>query len=711
MSAALLLALAALQAASQFPQAGGPPVARKVPQVDTLHGIAVPDPYRWMEAMTSQETGDWARAEDRYTRRLLGGPARDSLRARIAAIAGGRRYGVPVRGGSRYYYVDADASFSRSRLIETDAGGKSRIVLHEDSLPGSGATRLARVAPSPDGRWLAWGTSTSGSSWLVLRVRDLHRSRDLGDSLTGLHSARSTLVWLPDGSGFYYERLVPPRAGEELSQRLGGETLWYHQTGTSQSADRLIYDPGIASQVLSTSISGDGRWLVMGQSEGGAPTNTVLVQDLRQPQAVVVPLIGTADAAYTFLGGFGDTLWFQTTLDAPRSRIVALNPRRPDRSEWRVVIPQSEDPVDPTIGAALIGEQLIVPYRHDAWMKVSVFDRTGRFSYDLKLPKVASIWTPFTGLPAGKEAMFVLSDFADPGTVYRLDVPTGGLTVFRQPQLVHDPQAFVTRQVFFHSKDGTRIPMFVSHRRDLTPSSGTPVLLYGYGAFGWSASPWFRPDVTAWMERGGMFAMPNIRGGGEYGQQWHEAGIRRNKQRAIDDMIAAAEWLIGSGWTSRGRLIINGGSASGMLAAAAMLQRPELFAAGTIDYPALDMVRLDHFTGGRQWRSDFGSTEDPEDFRALLAYSPYHAIRPGECYPPTLVLPGEKDETTVPMHAYKFIAALQAAQSCPNPVLLRVSWGAGHSAGATVEDSIDNWADQLSFMEYVMGSRGSLGAH
>jgi prolyl oligopeptidase len=699
-----LIVLALLQSPmGQTTGAARPPAARRVAQVDTLHGIAVADPYRWMEAMTSPEVTTWARAQDQFARGYAAmAPSRDSIRARIAAIASSRRFGIPLRGGSRYYYLDADASFSRRRLIEENSDGARRVLLHEDSLPGGPEARLQLTVPSPDGRWLAWGVSQRGSSWQTIRIRDLTTGRELADTLTGLNGGRTVIAWSPDGAGFYYERLPLPKPGEELSATIRGERLWYHRVGTGQDEDQLGYDPKDGEQFLTTSLSGDGRWLVIAQGLGGSPNNAVLVKDLRAKSAGFTRLVPDADAGYAFLGAVGDTLWFQTTLAAERSRIIAVDMRRPERSAWRTVVAESEDVIDPTIGAAMIGEHLILPYRHDAWMAVKVFHRTGRFAYDLALPKVASIWTGFVGQPLGREAMFVLSDFTDPGTVYRLDVPTGRLAVFRRPTLAHDPDAFVTRQVFFHSKDGTRIPMFLSHRRDLAPSPTTPVLMYGYGAFGWSASPWFRPDVAVWMERGGLFAIPNIRGGGEYGRPWHEAGIRRNKQNAIDDIVAAAEWLIGQGWTSRGRMVINGGSASGMVAGAVVVQRPELFAASTIDYPALDMVRFDRFTGGRQWRPDFGSTDDPEDFRALLAYSPYHGIKPGVCYPATLILPGDKDETTVPMHAYKFAAALQAAQACDRPILLRVSWGAGHSSGATIDDSIDNWADQIAFLERVL---------
>lgn len=697
MCALAVLVSMPLPAAAQH--GGHPPIARRAVVVDTIHGVAVADPYRWMEQMAAPEVRDWLRGQDTHARAWAAAvPERARFRRDIATIASSRRFGAPLRAGGRYYYVEADGSFSRRRLIEDDGRGARRIVLHEDSLPGGATARLGGFVPSPDGRRLAWGLTQGGSAWTTVRFRDLATGRDLSDTLTGQNGTRTGLVWARNGEGVYYERLPLPDPGQELSSTLRGERLWYHRLGTPQSADVLVYDPGHPDLFLGTALSADGCWLVLAVGVGGDPNNRVVVRDLCTPETGFIPLIAEAGAAWGFLGAVGSTLWFQTSADAPRSRITSVDLSRPGRPVWRSVVPESEDVIDPTIGAAFVGGHLIVPYRHDAWMRVRVFRADGVHAYDVRLPKVASIWSGFTGRSDEDEALFVLSDFADPGTVYALDVPGGETRPFRRPELGHDPDDFVTRQVFYRSKDGTRIPMFVSHHRSVRPGPSTPLLMYAYGAFNWSASPWFRPDVTVWMQSGGIFALPNIRGGGEYGRPWHEAGTGRRKQTAIDDVIAAGEFLVQAGWTSRERMAINGGSASGMVAGAVIAQRPDLFAASTIDYPALDMIRFDRFTGGRQWRADFGSTEDPEDFRALLAYSPYHNLRAGTCYPATMVLPGERDETTVPMHAYKFVAALQAAQGCARPVLLRVAWGAGHAAGATLEDSIDNWADQLAFL-------------
>lgn len=684
-----------------------PPRARRVDQRDVLFGREVRDPYRWME-QPSEELSRWVQGQDRFARDFAGAvPARAEFRDRIARASRVERFLPVAVVGDRYYVLQANGAFSRRSLVSIDANGQERILI------GSGDVaeghQLSAAAISPDGRWLAYGLTgrggtAGGGGWSEIRFRDLRSGGENGDRLTGvLAGSRSSMAWLPDGSGLYYERYpVPDRANPNAP--LGVERLFFHRPGTSQDQDRLILDPNDADQAMTTSVSADGRYLVVGIGTGGAVENRVLVGDAGAPGTPLISLIDSADAAYLFLGNSGDTLWFQTTSGAPNWRIVGIRASMP-RERWIEAVAENEDSFEPTIGATMIGQRFIVGYRHNAWLRVSVFETSGRKAYDLTLPKIASIWSGFIGSQHGDDAMYVVTDFADPGSLYRLKVKTGTSQVIRRPALAYDPDQFVTRQVFYPSKDGTMIPMFISSKRsaaDDGPVRSRPFIIYGYGAFSWAASPWFRPDLVGWMESGGAFAMPNIRGGGEFGEAWHEAAVRERKQVTIDDYLAASEWLIHQGYTTPSQLVANGGSASGAVVGAAVVQRPDLFAAVTLDYPALDMIRLDQFTGGRQWRPEFGSTEIREQFEALLAYSPYHNLRRGVCYPPTLVLPGELDPTTVPMHAYKFVAALQDAQGCGNPVLLRVSWGAGHSAGANLEDSIDNWADQLAFLARVL---------
>ncbi len=686
-----------------------PPVARRVDHVDTYHGVEVADPYRWLEDTGSPEAGAWVRAQDEHARRFVGGLPKEgageraAIRRRIARIADVTRYGVPQSTERGHFYFRADGSFSRRELELAPPGEKPRLMIAAADLGEE--TRLGRFVAHRGGRLVAYAVAATGSRWERWRVRDSATGRDLGDEVAGANRGGTSVFWAVGGSGFYYERYDLPAAGAERGQRLEGERLFFHRLGTPQAEDRLVYDPGKKDLAVASALTADGRYLVVQVSDQGSPKNRVLVRDLAAEDAGFVPLVAEADATYSFVGAEGPVFWFYTTAGAPRGRVIAVDLRRPERESWREVVPESADTIDTTLLATAAGGRLVVAYRKDAWLALEVFHPDGRRAYSVELPKVGSIWS-FAGHPDDPEAFFNLSDFTDPGTVYRLHLESGEISAFRRPQLAYDPDAFVTRQVFFTGKDGTRVSMFVAHRRGLELDGSHPLFLYGYGAFAWAASPWFQPQVTAWLEMGGVYALPNIRGGGEYGEAWHQAGIRRRKQTSIDDYLAAAEWLIAHRYTSRELLVANGGSASGPLVGAAVVQRPGLFAASVIDFPALDMLRLEEFTGGRRWRSDFGTTTDPDDFRALHAYSPVHNVRLGVCYPATLIAPGELDEATVPMHAYKFAAALQHAQECERPILLRVSWGAGHSYGATNEDSMDTWADQIAFLVRVLGLGG-----
>jgi prolyl oligopeptidase len=709
-SSSLLLALTLLVPGVMAAQDS--PVARRVDQVDVLFGRRIADPYRWMEQPSSEVTS-WITSQDRTARAFASGfSGRDRLRDIITRAAKVDRFSPVTSIGDQHYLVQADGSFSRRSLIMVRPDGRDSTIISDADLPSG--SRLTSISISPNGQTLAYGVSEGGatiggSSWSEIRFRDLKTGRDLPDRLTGLYGAgtRSGMAWLPDASGIYYERYpIPANAGERLTARLGAERLFFHRMGTIQRQDLMVYDPGNPDITMTTSVSVDGRHLVIGAGIGGAVENRVLVGSAAMPGTQLKALVDTADAAYLYLGSRGDTLWFQTTAAAPNWRIIAIHTSYPQQNHWIETVAEREDAMEPTIGAAMVGDRFIVGYRHNAWMDVKVFETSGRKAYDLQLPKIASIWTGFVGPQHQGRALYTVTDFADPGTLYNLDVATGTSTVVRRPTMAYDPDDFVIRQVVYQADDGTSIPMFIASKRSADDSATArrprPLILYGYGAFSWAASPWFRPDLVGWMESGGVFAMPNIRGGGEFGESWHLAGVTTKKQRTIDDYLAAAEYLVKEGYTTRGMLVGNGGSASGAVVGAAMVQRPDIFAAITLDYPALDMIRLDQFTGGRQWRSEFGSTEIKDELEALLAYSPYHNVKPGVCYPATLVLPGEVDQTTVPMHAYKFVAAMQNAQACERPIMLRVSWGAGHTAGANLEDSIENWADQLAFLIRVL---------
>lgn len=693
--------------------AQSPPAATRGGHVDRLHGVSVPDPYRWLEDLQSDATRAWARTQDAWTRDgLRSVPGRDWLVRTIGRAAEARRTSTPVRMGGRYFYTTSGTT-GGSRLIDgvwmrRSVNGRPILVVDGDSIARAGG-RVVLTAPSLDGRMLAFGVAASGSSWITLRIRDLDRGSDLPDTLTGLVSGRSSVSWHPDGARIYYSRFEQTAGGDLRTAALGDERVLVHRLGDAQSGDRLVFAPHEgAGWALGTTLTVDGGTLVVTAKEPSSQGNRVYLADPsgRREPTLLVP--GFSET-FTFVGSEGDVLWFQTDAAAPRGRVVAIDRRSPARERWRELIPERKETITNWLGVSAVGGHLAVGYLVDARHTVRVYATTGELRYELTLPRpMGSLWTGIVGRQNEPEAFYILSELADPGTVYRLDVATGRSTEFARSTTGVDPDRFLTRQVFYRGKDGTRIPMFLVERRD-RPSGPAPVWMYGYG-FDWAAAPWFQPAMVAWLELGGVFALPNTRGGTEYCEAWNAAGSRHNKQTAIDDYVAAAEHLIASGVTTRKLMVANASSAGGAIGGAALVQRPELFGAAVLDYPLLDMLRYDRFTGARTWAHEYGTVADAADFRALLAYSPYQAIREGVCYPPTLVAPGELDQTTPPLHAYKFVAALQHAQACEQPIGLRVAWGAGHAAGATTRDATEMWVDQLAFLIRALDLEPPTGA-
>lgn len=688
------------------------PAARRGEVVDTLHGVAVPDPYRWLEKMDAPEVLSWARAQDERARSYAAAGEVDELREEVARIAGVARYGAPLKRGDRHFYLRFPATGPGSGpgtalLVRETEKGRARTLIDPAALP-EGAT-LAWALPDPAGRRVAYLITREGSAWGTLRIREVDTGRDLPGELTEVHAGLSGLAWAPEGAGFFYERFDVPEAGRERTARIAGERIAFHRLGEGQERDTTVFDPPEPDGwSLRHRVTDDGRYLVIESTDGATQHTRIRYRQLTVPGAPVVELIGEADAAHRFVGGRDDTFWIWTDLDAPRGRILAIDLDDPERAAWRELVPEAEETISSWIGATAIGERIVIGYVQDARTVVRVFDQSGSLQYELDLPREGPIWSGFVGTQLEPVAFYVVSGLVDPGTVYRLDVRTGESRVFQRPDLGYDPDDFVTEQVFFASRDGTRVPMFLVRHRAADRGSPRPTLMYGYGFGAWTAAPWFQPHMAVWLQRGGVWALPNIRGGGEYGEEWHRAGSRLEKQNTIDDYVAAAEWLIASGWTSPELLVANGSSAGGAVVGAALVQRPDLFGAAVLDYPVLDMLRYDRFTAAHRWRSEYGSIEDPAEFRALLGYSPVHNVEPGVCYPPTLVAPGERDEVTPPLHAYKFVAALQHAQVCDAPILLRMAWGAGHAPGATLEDSIGMWADQLGFLfRALLGASGT----
>ncbi|MGH7588870.1 MAG: prolyl oligopeptidase family serine peptidase [Gemmatimonadota bacterium] len=678
------------------------PPARRVELVDTLHGVAVPDPYRWLEDLRSEETRLFARAQNELLDRWLTQvPEREAFRHRIAEIADVERNGPFYLRGDEAFLSSLDAGLALTRVDVREVNGRTRTVFRAADILEDD-DRLAGYVVDPTGSRAGVAIARGQSRWMRVRVLDLADPVRLHpETLVGI---RAAIVWDGTEEGFFYVRYEPPAPGEELTARVESPRLFHHRVGTAQTEDRLIYeDPAHPEGLLWATVTQDGRWLLIHTAAGGTFTglaDRVLVADLADPTAEPRLLLEREGAGFAPIEAAEGRLFFRTDLDAHRGRILAVDLLSTDPAGWAEVLPGAQATLT---GANLIGDRLVLQWTEDARPRLTIHGLDGRLQREVALSDIGSVG-PVVGGPEDRAALFGFSSLTEVGSVYRLVVESGDVEVVRRPEFAFDPDDFVTEQVFYRSADGTQVPMFVAHRRDRAADGTATAFLYAYGAFAWVAFPWFQPHVIAFLERGGVYALPNVRGGGEYGEEWHRAGMRRNKENAIADYLAAAEWLIESGWAKPGGVVGNGGSASGVLAAAAVPRRPDLFGAAVIDIPALDQLRYHLFTGAASWIPEFGSADDPGDFQTLLAYSPYHNLEAGACLPPTLVIVGEKDEVAPPLHGFKYIARLQHAQGCANPVFLRTIPDAGHSYGSDAREYAGTWGDAWAFVERVMGN-------
>lgn len=676
------------------------PDTRKDPVTDVYHGVAVVDAYRWLEDDNSKETKEWVEAQNKVTFGYLEAiPQREAISNRLTALWNYERWGAPSREGDRYF-VSRNNGLQNQSVVYTLAGldGELRELLDPNRLSSDGTVALSGASVTEDGTRFAYGLARSGSDWHEWRVRDVASGKDLPDSVNWVKFSGAS--WTKDGQGFYYSRYDEPTPGERLTQANYYHKLYFHRLGTPQSADVLVYHrPDHKEWNFNGSVTDDGRYLVITASEGTDPRNRVLYQDLQTPGAPVIELLMEFDADYSFLDNLGSVFFFKTDLQAPRSRVIAIDVTRPDRANWRELIPESADTLT---GVSVVGDRFVCHYLKDARSVVKVFDLEGRFERDVDLPGIGSA-SGFGGKRTDFETFYTFASFTVPGTVYRYDLREGRSTVWRAPKVDFDASRYETRQVFFPSKDGTRIPMFLTHRKGVKLDGGNPTYLYGYGGFNISLTPSFSVANAAWLEMGGIYAMPNLRGGGEYGEEWHKAGTKLTKQNVFDDFIAAAEWLVAQGYTSPRKLAIGGGSNGGLLVGACMTQRPELFGAALPAVGVMDMLRFHKFTIGWAWTSDYGSSENPEEFKALHAYSPYHRLEPGTRYPSTMVTTADHDDRVVPAHSFKFAARLQECQAGPAPVLIRIETRAGHGAGKPTSKLIAEAADRLAFLVRELG--------
>ncbi len=677
------------------------PAAPRGDQVDEYHGVKVEDPYRWMEDIDSPATHAWAVAEAKLTADFLAAiPGRDKVVRSLKDLWNYERWAAPEKHGAWWFYLHNDGLQNQSVLFETqDPEHPGRVLLDPNTLSADGTLALKGAGYSDDGRLMAYGLSEAGSDWEVWRVRDVASGKDLADEIRWAKFTGAS--WRKDGSGFYYCGYAPVPEGQSLKSRNQFHTVFFHTLGTPQSEDKKVYvRPDGPDWFVSSQVSDDGRYLIIAANHGTDVDNTLLVADLASPAAAVKPVIAEPRANYTFIGNIGTTLYLQTDDDAPRYRVIAIDLARPDRAHWRTIVPESTDTLDT---ATLVGHRLILQYLHDAHSVVRLYAPDGKRVGEVELPGLGTT-SGFAGRVDDDATYFVYTDFTTPESVYRLDIKSGRTALWKSPQLAaFKPRDYQTQQVFYSSRDGTRVPMFVTARKRAALDGKNPTMLYGYGGFNDSLHPAFSPAVAAWLDLGGVYAVAILRGGGEYGRVWHEAGMKTRKQNVFDDFIAAAEYLTAQGWTSRERLAIRGASNGGLLIGAVEEQRPDLFAAAVAQVGVMDMLRFREFTVGKGWEADYGSVDNAEEFKALRAYSPYHNVRPGVSYPATLILTGDHDDRVFPAHSFKFAAAMQNADPDGKPILIRIDLRAGHGGGKPVSKRIDEWADIYSFVLNAMG--------
>jgi prolyl oligopeptidase len=666
------------------------PATHRGDVTDQYHGVTLADPYRWLEDAESDATAAWVKAQNEKTRAYLDTIAqRPQLVNRLTELWNYERFGIPERRGETYFFTHNDGLQNQNVLYKTRSLDAPReILLDPNTLSQDGTVALSSWAPTRDGKLIAYSLADGGSDWRTIRVREVATGNELGDEIRWVKF--SPIAWLPDASGFFYCRYDAPQPGQELSGTNYFQKLYFHRLGQPQSDDTLIYKRDDEKEWgFSPIVSEDGSLLVISNWRSTERVSQIFVKDLADPNSSVRPLITGFDAEYDFVERQGDELFFLTDSDAPRRRLIAVNVN--DGSSRREVIATGDDVLE---SVSLFGDRFFANHLKDARSLVKLFSIDGMPIRELDLPGLGTA-SGFGGLRDADETFFTFTNYITPASVYRLDLKTDEVTLWRQPEVAIDVDAYQTEQIFFESRDGTKVPMVITRHRDTKLDGNNRTLLYGYGGFDISLTPTFSPAVAGWLDSGGIYAVANLRGGGEYGRQWHESGMLFNKQNVFDDFIAAAETLIKLGYTTPQRLAIRGGSNGGLLVGAVMTQRPDLFGACLPAVGVLDMLRFHKFTIGWAWVGEYGSSDDAKQFEYLMTYSPLHRLKPGTCYPATLITTADSDDRVVPAHSFKFAAALQHAQGCDAPTLIRIETRAGHGAGTPV---IDEYADLWAFL-------------
>ena len=681
------------------------PHTRKTDVVDELHSVTVPDPYRWLEDVDSDETGSWVAAQQALTESVLETiDARGTIRRRLDALSDHEIFGTPKEAGGRLFFTWQSAVARQPSLCWCEMGSDAvNVLVDPQALADDATIAIEGFEPSPSGRYVAYGLAEAGSDWQTLRVLDVESGEHLSDELSWVKFPLPS--WRPDESGFFYGALEPPPPGKTFKAPITKRSLRSHRLGEQQDEDAILYErPDEPIWLFSGRMTGDGRYLVITIRRGTFDENRVSIIDFESPKAEIIDLLPEFDGAYQLLGSDDRTFFFLTTRDAPHGRIVAIDLDRPKPSSWTVLVPESDDVLQT---ARYIGGRFVVSALRDAVAQISVYDQDGSHLHDVDLPGDGTV-----GLLEGCEnrsiVRFSYTDFLDPGVVLAHDVNTGRTETFRRISLPFDRMAFVVERSEIRSTDGTMVPIFLAHHRDIEIGPETPTCLFGYGGFNIPMSPQYRPDFISWMDLGGQLAVACIRGGGEFGTTWHQAGARENRANVFADFIAAAEWLVATRRTSVERLAIYGRSNGGLLVGACMTKRPDLFGVCLPAVGVLDMLRFHRFTVGSYWVSDYGSPDDPGMLPILLGYSPLHNVTDGTAYPPTMITTADHDDRVFPAHSFKFAAALQAAQAGDAPILLRIDHRAGHGLGKPKTKLLDEIADRWAFALDALGAKLSM---
>jgi prolyl oligopeptidase len=673
------------------------PHAKKVNQVDDFFGTKIADPYRWLEDSDAPDTRAWIDAENELTFGYLKQiPERERIGKRLWAIWDYERYGIPSKEG-RWYVFSKNTGKQNQNVVYKAASldAAPEVLIDPNALSKDGTVALGPTAFSEDGKYMAYAVSAAGSDWQEWRVRDVATGQDLPDLIKW--SKFSGASWLKDASGFYYCRYEAPKDANLLQAVNKNQKLYFHAVGTPQEKDALVYErPDKPDWMFGGEVTDDGRFLLVFQTEGTENKNRVFVRDLKDPKGRIEPFLNEFDAAYSVVGNDGDTFYVLTNNGAPRYKLVAISRTSPSPATWTTLIPEAPG-TDVLDGVTMVNDRFVTSWMTDAHTAMRLYSRAGEKLADLPLPAIGTV-TEFSGKRSHTEGFYAFTSYTYPTTVYRYDFSKGASTVFKRPTVDFDAAKYETVQVFYPSKDGTKIPMFLTYRKGLAKNGQSPAYLYGYGGFNSPVTPAFSPAMAAWLEMGGIYAVANLRGGGEYGQAWYDAGRLKHKQNVFDDFIAAAEYLIRERYTSTPKLAIAGGSNGGLLVGACMTQRPDLFGAALPAVGVMDMLRYHKFTIGWAWKSDYGDPDTKDGFDINITYSPLHTIKPGTKYPATFVTTADHDDRVVPAHSFKFIATLQAAQAGLAPTLIRIDTKAGHGAGKPTGKQIEERTDIFGFL-------------